>query len=1002
MHPSTSVQRPGDALGLLLNLKKRKLRLRQDDTGCFDCLLFGSFDGIEFRTAERWYDLAPSLQMDEAAADIPEGESRFLEQPFINTFVLKLLFPGCRGELEALGYRYALWEQWGRGQCPDSPLPFFAMVIVNLTAEAIAAYADADRLTKALGERIAPQLKGMDCGMFETLGYHDFVLLLKTDSVEAVQDLCDHIRTLTAGGGDLSAVSTCYTVLGVENWLKSHGSPEPPPAFCAAFDRAGQEIYSVLVELQMAPGEQVGALLDALRGALGADIQEYRTHGTADAALRIPGACLPALLPQYLRGGLLNPANDCYREIALSEYTRFQLRREPLRRASNEGRPSLASAAFDPRYDRIFTAFRALRERHRRSQRLTTSLRLLVSRYLMLTGASHAFELRWFLAPLFQALFENMDRANRLIAEKSRRLEALGAEDACLTPEAAEARALERWNASAEFRVFWEQYETALHCFCEQVGSFLSDISLSDKYFFEEGQLQHASIGSATKLVFFYNQIVHQFLDLTRADPSRGSGYSLLVKSGGQDEIRVTNLFEFLPMLGPCGQRDTSLLLIELPERTLYHFWPALISVTHECVHIFGNRCREERYRFLRQAVLELIAWSLTEKVPEEGDWTALLRELAPAGRPEALALLRAVLRETVATEQKNTRARLIEAAQAQLARREELHTPLDYYSRSAIQSLKNQFYLLLTPTLTTGSDTRFFHNAYDELNRMQREIASALAREAERLELRNPAMLLFSRTINAYDHLSSGPAARSVNQALYRSLWQMLLFLRGTPDLEWVNKQAFVDIAYVADHFIDDCFDAMNEGFSDILAIQMWQLSPAQYIVWHCFNQEGTVEDIFPDDSAVMLRLSCVLRAAYDIQMPEQLCEAQRCGRELCVLGPDLQQDIRRLVDALDAQGAFLRRPDPEALCRHLDRLLIDCHRSYAPLRTQELIVDYLLLCMRENAELERQPAGAAILHELRAQCGDWPELGQRQIHQLILNSWLSIGSARRKREGG
>lgn len=1002
MHPSTSAHRPGGALGLLLNLKKRKLRLRQDDTGCFDCLLFGSFDGISFQTAEGWYDLAPSLQADEAAADIPEGEMGFLEQPFINTFTLKLLFPGCRGELDALGYRYALWEQWGRGNCPDSPLPFFAMVIFNLTAEAIAVSGDADRLVSTLAARIAPQLRGMDCGMFETLGYHDFVLLLKTDSVEAVQDLCDHIRSLRLGDGELSAVSTCYTVLGVENWVKSRGTAALPSAFRGAFDRAGQEIYSVLVELQMAPGEPVGALLDALRSALGPDIQEYRTHGTADAALRIPGAYLPALLPQYLRGGLLNPANERYRETVLSEYTRFQLRREPLRRASNGGRPSLASPAFEARYDRIFSEFRALRERHRRSQRLTSSLRLLVNRYLMLTGASHAFELRWFLAPLFQALFDNMDRAHRLIAEKSRRLEALRDDGGCLSPEAAEARALERWNASAEFREFWEQYEIALNCFCEQVGSFLSDISLSDKYFFEEAQLQHASVGSATKLVFFYNQVVHQFLDLTRMDRSHSGGYSFLVKSGGQDEIRVTNLFEFLPMLGPCGQRDTSLLLIELPERMLYHFWPALISVTHECVHIFGNRCREERYRCLRRAVLELIAWSLTEKVSAEGDWAQLLEELAPAGRPEALELLRATLRQTLEAEQKNARAKLIEAAQAQLARREELHTPLDYYSRSAIQSLKNQFYLLLTPTLTTGSDTRFFHDAYDELNRMQREIASALAREAERLELRNPAMLLFSRTINAYDRLSAGQAARSVNQALYRSLWQMLLFLRGTPDLEWVSKQAFVDIAYVADHFIDDCFDAMNEGFSDILAIQMWQLSPAQYIVWHCFNREGTVEDLFPDDSAVMLRLSCVLRAAYAIQMPAQLCEAQRCGRELCVIGPDLQADIRRLVDALDAQGAFLRRPDPEALCRHLDRLLVDCHRSYAPLRTEEQIVDYLLLCMRENAELPRQPEGAAILNELRAQCGDWPELGQRQIHQLILNSWLSIGAARRKREGG
>ena len=49
--------------GLLLDLKKRKLRLCQDDTHDFDYLLYGYFDGISFRVAYDWYDFAPTMEM---------------------------------------------------------------------------------------------------------------------------------------------------------------------------------------------------------------------------------------------------------------------------------------------------------------------------------------------------------------------------------------------------------------------------------------------------------------------------------------------------------------------------------------------------------------------------------------------------------------------------------------------------------------------------------------------------------------------------------------------------------------------------------------------------------------------------------------------------------------------------------------------------------------------------------------------------------------------------
>ena len=159
-----------------------------------------------------------------------------------------------------------------------------------------------------------------------------------------------------------------------------------------------------------------------------------------------------------------------------------------------------------------------------------------------------------------------------------------------------------------------ERLLSAVGIFRENIGDYLADMQRSDRSFIEGQSLSHPSIGSATKLLFFYNQYINETAQMLMETKSGGNAgqeetYTFVIMSGGCDVTTASDIFSYMD---PADEEGHSLIIITVPEMSLYDIKGTMFRILHECLHFCGERKREERFGHLIRSFSSYSAWVLS------------------------------------------------------------------------------------------------------------------------------------------------------------------------------------------------------------------------------------------------------------------------------------------------------------------------------------------------------------------------------------------------------
>src|SRR5699024_379483 len=143
----------------------------------------------------------------------------------------------------------------------------------------------------------------------------------------------------------------------------------------------------------------------------------------------------------------------------------------------------------------------------------------------------------------------------------------------------------------------YAQTVEAVKLFKENIGDFTADLMRSDCAFIEGNTLSHPAIGSATKLLVASTELLNRLtMEYKEEDRIR-----FIVISGGCDKTESVDLFSFA---SPDEiENIKKLIIISIPEMSLYDVQGTLFRILHECMHFVGDRCRKERYNYIIRAL---------------------------------------------------------------------------------------------------------------------------------------------------------------------------------------------------------------------------------------------------------------------------------------------------------------------------------------------------------------------------------------------------------------
>ena len=894
-----------DYKGLLILLKKRRLHLSGSDTKAsqFHYLIFGSFDALQIIPITRWEHQRPSFILDMEAAGIYNGEddSGLIEQddsksfllpanlgftqiPYVGSFILRALRPSNNSSILAYpDYRLP---------APDKP--FCALMLINFSHSLCRSMESGQKLTEWMVQQLggcpAVQNQSVECCLYENLGYYDVILLLRSQSPKPLEELCTYVRRLKKDG--MEAVSSCYATLGLQN-------PENIPeelrgSFWEALEQAQTDIDKVRVSFQLQSGSQ--SPLADLRAESIAELNGYK-----DFTASIPGNRSKELFERYFFCGEMDTgtSNAAIMTTNTHVYARHDLSADAQEAAPPEcGNPgtagapsSIFSGGFDQDFWNVYKGYVDHRQQAHRSPRLATALRQTVLRFQNLVSSDHCFDLKALATPIFKALCKNMELANDHLDALGKKVDTAGTED---------EKAAYRYDIIH----FWESYDIAIKDFRDMVGRYISDLSLSDTHFIEDSHLKYPSVGTATKLIFVYQYFIRELANAVVKNEE--DTYRFLVKSGGRDEVCVTNIFNDL------WHRDTAygpnsslwyLLVIDIPEKLLYDIPTALFALTHEAFHVVGNRSRRERAEYLCEAVSNFIASYLDilcfERVFLNTESYVSLylspseqREIALKGSAFFRNGLRRMVFDELYPEISSLTDEQLIAVRLKNVLEENCRELLLGDFQKKILALKGE-------SLHEGM-TRFISEQSTDDYLSRYIIAERLIRDRKRIA--------YEAVTQPDEKTEENEEYRKEHTALKAFISCLLGYAADIPlEKEYFDDDLNYSVEYYQLYAMFNlpwalylCMDALQEGFSDIMLIKTLNLDWCSYLIHLLSSEQSTdVDVLLPYTQKAVLRLGCVMECAFSIK--GRLSETRRAELEANIRSYQLTEEVQQILDRMD-----------------------------------------------------------------------------------------------------
>lgn len=547
--------------GVSLILKRRKLYTITDDLTS-DYNVLGYYDQLVIKHITEWRDWSPT-----------QTEGLSINDNFIDKYTIKGYFPRQRIQkrlYEKLDFDFEVWKE------NKDNYPFVVASVINLSGEYLKKCQDADiyqKLCQSLREQAGKSMPDLDwknlhCAVLQTIGFSDFVILLKTDNLSRAMDFCENIRLIKYK--EENCISNIYTFEA----FKEQG--------LGNLNGKNSQPFDLSVRVTLRPGitassflhyfeEQLWLYLESKNVSKTANIFKgrYRIIGDADCLISLH-ISLADFLPLYFRNGsvpmLLNPDHELFKTYICDLKTELQ-RVEKGAKGSKYLPPNTSKVEeYRKLFVKIIDKIEKCIKAYNVPVRIIYGLQNVMKQFLELIQSEHCFDVEKLVGEVFKSLLRCIEPD----------ILYLGLEKGEEIPKQGDA--YERIGNMIE----------ALNIFREYVGDYLSDIQRSDSLFWEGRSLRHPSIGSATKLLFFYNSFLNKVKDILCTE---NENYSFLVTSGGTDQTEAIDLFDYQDI----NEKNVSLLILKIPEASLYDVSGSLFKLLHELLHFCGNRLRMER-----------------------------------------------------------------------------------------------------------------------------------------------------------------------------------------------------------------------------------------------------------------------------------------------------------------------------------------------------------------------------------------------------------------------
>lgn len=863
-------RKEGSFQGMVLNFKKRRFFPNQDDTVAYQYTIFGYYDVMSIRPCRSWFEFSPTTPA--AAMKEPYNSDYYDEYP------IKLLFPPVREQraLEEDGFCFSSWRQIaGLDKSPDAFAPLLSVILVNVSSAFFSEAPSGGTALASMARQVRQVAGGTDalrklcCAPFQSIGYYDFAVLLRT------QDWGDALR-LANSLRENSSISNCYLIPGIYNQCSASLEQLPPTS-----------TTELSVRFNLRPGISPTSFQENLLkrlhknyfAAIQSGGQEPPTrdlqweeagpqfsmnYGRSDCLMTC-GLPLRFLLPLFLNLdgeiGLLNPGSPFFINHISSMRTSI---RQPIDRRQVPGGDSSQEEAEDlvpaqteeaetggelqalkVEFQSVLGDFQTYLANNRLSIRQSRVLEGAMANFENLVRNPHAFDICAIVAPAFRTLLRNIERTIRQI---------------------------DSLKGSAAHSTGMDWMNDMISAFRDLVGSFLLDLAASDRFFIEGLKLTHASIGSATKLLFAYNHIASLTVQALSEPGDQTKNYSFVVISGGCDITLTHSIDDHLQPEpqpdDPAVIREDRLLVVQLSEAGIFDIRGALFRLVHEIMHFCGDRLRRER----AEAIVRQLSLSVAETLrcalflPENLAQTC---RIGHSGRAQ--------LEEIIRRHDSQFVQEIAGYLEKELLRGLKLEgcKPIDLYSELFRERLYELCARLLQPSHTGGS--AFVRRVYCAQLRAIAEIYSDCA--GEKLA---PGFLCTIPTVGAADARCYLQAAENhpgqpltailhnrVTLALVNTVLAGMLGLDGTfcPLPGWTNGQMAKLSAYLRnyrlDGMLDDIISLYSEGFADCMACTLLGLSASDYLLSFLYEIKDPARAM-PDTALHTMRQGTVLGVCF------------------------------------------------------------------------------------------------------------------------------------------
>lgn len=628
--------------GLMLMLKKRmSVAKKPKDNSHF--LIYGIYDALDLRGVENWYDMRPAGVEQRSGFSTVQGE-------FLDKYTVKAYFqeidgnqPGREGFNQRAGlYKDLIYfledkNQGGNAKEIVRHFPFITLAMLNVTPEFVRGTVSSRAMTESVADYLIKaadeegiSLDEIHCAIFPSIGYSDFVLMFLTKELADVMYLIDSLKNKRDPDGSFVA-SQIYPISGVYNGgigdLEAGAS-----ANIMASVRINLRSGRTMAEFKNCLEEEGRELATDIKEKLTSGGLMYHAFENVDCLL-LPDVPFVKFLPLYFGDNILSPEGQLFQDYIESTRTTLRVKEKKLteQKLLTQSAPVADKPSSVPvkaskgknnqaeeddndnqaekndndnqtkRMSNCFDKLYKFMEGNNMPVRIVVGIQKVMKSYLNLTSYRHAFDIQAILWPAFDALAYNIDLTiDTYNAWKEKLLR-------CLNGTEEERAEVE--NIEYELERYMKGLCRALETFRAKIGEYLSDLQRSDKNFLDGQLLTHQSIGSATKLLFFYNQYINRTArKLVNASTDQaGQEYYFVVVSGGNDETVSSDLFGYLDQLNPNLR---SLIISTIPEMSLYDVKGTMFRLLHECFHFCGTRFREERCGAIRKAVASYVGWN--------------------------------------------------------------------------------------------------------------------------------------------------------------------------------------------------------------------------------------------------------------------------------------------------------------------------------------------------------------------------------------------------------